>query len=222
MMGLGFIETKRERFETMALPVIAQRSESGPGDRAPGRPRSERAHRAILQAALELLAERGYERLTMEAIAELAGVGKATVYRRWNSKEKVLAAAVAGFVSENVLPDTGSIESDLVHLLRGASVTYRGLPGRIMPGLVSAMAQDAALAHAVRTGFLARRRAALRTVMVRGIRRGELREDIDLELALDFLSGPLFFRLLISGQPIDDEMARGTVDMMLRGMARSR
>lgn len=207
----------------MAVSAIAERSRaSGTGERSPGRPRSERAHRAILQAALELLASRGYERLTMEAIAEVAGVGKATVYRRWNSKEKVLAAAVASFVSENTLPDTGSIEADLLHLVRGAAVNYRGLPGRIMPGLVSAMAQDEALAQAVRTGFLARRRAALRTVMVRGIRRGELREDIDLELALDFLGGPLFFRLLVSGEPIDDAMARGTVEMMLRGMARPR
>lgn len=183
-----------------------------------GRPRSERAHRAILRATLELLAEQGYEGLAMESIAERAGVGKATVYRRWKNKAEVLTAAVEGFVSENTLPDTGSIEEDLLHLMRRAVANYQGLPGRIMPGLIAGMAQDPALAHVVRTSFLAQRQAALRTVLVRGIRRGELREDFDLDLALDLLGGGILVRLLINGGAIDEQLARGTVEVVLRGI----
>ena len=190
-----------------------------PVPRPPGRPRSARADRAILRATLELLAEAGIEGLTMEGIAERAGVGKATLYRRWTGREEVVAAAVEGFVSEITIPDTGTIEGDLLHLMRHAVALYKGRPGRIMPGLVSAMAHSDALARTVRDGFLAHRRTALRTVLERAVRRGELRCDADLELALDFLGGPLFYRLLVTGGPLDDELARGVVDVMLRGMA---
>ncbi|MEX1184412.1 MAG: TetR-like C-terminal domain-containing protein [Gemmatimonadota bacterium] len=86
-------------------------------------------------------------------------------------------------------------------------------------GLVSAMAEHEAVASAVREGFLAARRAALRSVLGRGVDRCELRRDIDLELALDFLGGPLFYRLLVTGGPLDDRLAEGTVDIMLRGLA---
>jgi AcrR family transcriptional regulator len=198
--------------------VLKQKSKRGRVQRGPGRPRSERAHKAILRSALELLAERGYEGFTMEAIAERAGVGKATVYRRWKGRDEVLTAAVAGFVTENTIPDTGSVEEDLLLLMRGAVRNYQGLPGRIMPGLISAMAQDETLARTFRHGFLEQRRCALREVLERGIRRGELREEVDLELALDFMGGALFTRLLLTGGPVDDDLARGSVDMMLRGM----
>lgn len=186
-------------------------------DRSPGRPRSERAHRAILDATLELLAEEGWSGLTIEGIADRAGVGKATIYRRWDNLQQVLTAAVEEFVSEIVIPDTGSLRSDLLGLMKGAVEVYRGRPGRIMPGLVAAMARHSEVATAVRDGFLAERRRALKAVLDRGIDRGELRRDIDGELLLDFLGGPLFYRLLITGGAIDEELARGTVDMMLRG-----
>lgn len=189
--------------------------------RAPGRPRSERAHRAILSATMDLLADQGYEGLTMEAIAERAGVGKATVYRRWKEKEAVVAAAVEGAVRRITVPDTGALRTDLLHLMRRAVSLYRGQAGRIVPGLVSAMARSDALARSVREGFLATRRSALRDVLRRGIERGELRGDIDLELALDFLGGPLFYRLLVTGGALDDDLATGVVDVMLRGMEAS-
>lgn len=186
----------------------------------PGRPRSERVHRAILDATLELLAERGWDGLTMEGIAGRAGVGKATVYRRWKSREGVLAAAVDRLVGEEIaIPDTGALRSDLGVLMARAVALYRGPPGRMMPGLVSAMARHPEVAEAVRTGFLASRRDALREVLDRGVLRGELRADTDPELALDFLGGPLFYRLLVTGGPLDEALAAGTVDVLLRGLA---
>lgn len=189
------------------------------GPRRPGRPRSEETHQAILEAAMQILAERGWSGFTMQGVADRAGVGKAAIYRRWKSREAVLTAGVESMVSEIGLPDSGSIRGDLLELMQRAVALYRGASGRRMPGLVAAMAQHQEVATAVREAFLAPRRAALREVLERGVERGELRPDIDRELALDFLGGPLFYRLLITGGPLDEALAEGTVDVMLRGLS---
>jgi AcrR family transcriptional regulator len=185
-----------------------------------GRPRDERADRAILAAALGLMAEHGVRDLRMDDVAEHAGVGKATIYRRYRSKDDLVTAAVAGLVSEITVPDTGSTRADLLGLMRRAVKVYRGsVEAGVMPGLVDAMSRDVELARSVREGFLAGRRAALRAVLERGIDRGDLRADLDLELALDVLGGPLFYRLLITGGPIDERLADGVVGLILRGFA---
>jgi AcrR family transcriptional regulator len=188
--------------------------------RGRGRPRSERADRAIIEAAIDGLAEDGFEGLTMEGVAARAGVGKATVYRRWASKEALVRGAVEAFVSGIAIPNSGRVETDLLVLMGEAVEVYRGRPGQLMPGLVSAMARYPDLARVVREDFLRARRSALRTVVRRGIERGELRPDVDVELALDFLGGPLFYRLLVTGGPLDEALARGVVEVMLRGMAK--
>lgn len=187
-----------------------------------GRPRSPEASRAILAATIDTLADIGFDGLTMEAVAARAGVGKTTVYRRWGSKEKLVQAAIEAIVRGIAIPDTGNVREDLLSLEREAVAVYRGKPGRVMPGLVSAMARYPQLADAVRQDFLESRREGLRAVLLRGIERGEVREDADLELALDFLGGPLFYRLLITGGPLDDDLARGVVDLMLDGLATRR
>ncbi len=152
-------------------------------------------------------------------MAERAGVGKTTIYRRWSSKEELVRAAVEAFVEGIAIPNSGSVRADLLALEREAVSVYRGKPGRLMPGLVSAMARYPELAGTVREDFLRSRRAALATVLRRGIERGEIREDADLELALDCLGGPLFYRLLVTGGPLDDALAEGVVDVMLQGLA---
>jgi hypothetical protein len=93
------------------------------------------------------------------------------------------------------------------------------LPLRLMPKLIGAMAEHPELARAVRDGFLAGRRAALSEVLRRGIERGDLRPDLDLELALDVLGGPLFYRVLVTGGPLDEQLADGIADLILRGFA---
>jgi AcrR family transcriptional regulator len=179
-----------------------------------GRPRDERADRAILAAALELMAEHGVRDLRMDDVAERAGVGKATIYRRYRSKDELITDAVAALVSEITVPDTGSTRADLLGLMRRAVKVYRGsVEAGVMPGLVDAMSRD---------GFLAGRRAALRAVLERGVDRGDLRAGLDLELALDVLGGPLFYRLLITGGPIDERLADGVVELILRGFAPAR
>jgi AcrR family transcriptional regulator len=186
-----------------------------------GRPRDEGADRAILQATLELIAERGVHGFRTEDVAARAGVGKGAIYRRHRSKDNLVTAAVAALVDQEiVVPDTGSTRADLLALMREAVELYRGsMPGRLMPNLVSAMAERPELARVVREGFLIRRRLALAEVLRRGVERGDLRPDIDLELALDLLGGPLFYRLLITGGPLDEQLAEGVTELILRGFA---
>jgi AcrR family transcriptional regulator len=188
--------------------------------RRPGRPRSEEAHGAILSAAIALTREVGYDALAMDAIAARAGVGKATVYRRWASKEALMAEAVEQLVRAFPLPDTGTTEGDLLAMMRGSVGMYRDPATKgLLSGLVAAMARSERIAQAVRTGFIAARRDALRRVLARGVARGDLRKGLDFELALDLLSGPLLFRALITGGPIDERLARGVVEAVLRGLA---
>jgi AcrR family transcriptional regulator len=191
--------------------------------RAIGRPRDARADRAIVEATLELIAEQGVDELCVDDVARRAGVGKAAIYRRYRSKEELVADAVAGLVSEIEVPDAGSTRGDLLELMRQAVAVYSDpIAAGVMPGLLGAVGRDPQLASALRDGFLTGRRAALVEVLERGIRRGDLRRDLDLELALDTLGGALFYRLLVTGGPIDQRLANGVVELILRGFAPSK
>ena len=186
-----------------------------------GRPREVRVDGAILAATLELVAEVGIHDFRMDDVAERAGVGKAAIYRRYRSKDELVTATVAALVSEITVPDTGSTREDLLALMRGAVEVYGDpIKAGVMPSLVGAMPQRAELARAVRDGFLSQRRAALRAVLDRGVARGDLRADLDVELALDVLGGALFYRLLVTGGPIDGDLAEGVAELILRGFAR--
>jgi AcrR family transcriptional regulator len=206
---------------TVRLSSIKRgRMQSDAGTARPiGRPRETRTDRAILRATLELIAELGVHEFRTEDVAARAGVGKGAIYRRYRSKDELVTAAVAALVSEEIaVPDTGSTRADLLVLMRDAVELYRGSrAGRLMPDLVGAMARKPELARAVRDGFLAGRRAALTDVLGRGVERGDLHPDLDVELALDVLGGPLFYRLLITGGPIDGKLAEGVADLILRG-----
>lgn len=183
----------------------------------PGRPRSAEAHAAILQASLELIREVGFDALAMDAIAARAGVGKATVYRRWKSKELLVVEAIDAIVRAVPDPDTGSTEGDLMALMHATLRMYADpATAALLSGLVAAMVRSEAIAQAVRGGFVGMRREAMRRALRRGIGRGELRADTDLELALDLLSGPLLYRYLISGEAVDEGLARGAVSAVLR------
>jgi len=190
-------------------------------ERPLGRPRDARADRAILEATLDLIAERGVYEFRTEDVASRAGVGKGAIYRRYRSKDELVTAAIGVLVSEEIaLPDTGSTRADLLVLMREAVEFYRGsFAGRLMPNVIGAIAQRPELARAVRDGFLAGRRAALSEVLRRGVERGDLAPNLDVELALDVLGGPLFYRLLVTGGPIDEQLAEGVADLIMRGFA---
>lgn len=188
--------------------------------RSRGRPRSEEAHVAILVAAVALTREIGYDAVTMDGIAARAGVGKTTVYRRWSSKELLVTEAIGRIVRSFPVPRTGSLEGDLLQLMLQAIAMYRDPASlALLSGLVAAMARSTPIAEAVRRGFVASWREAVRSVLTRGVARGDLRADTDVELALDLLGGPPFYRFLITGTAIDERLARALVATLLRGFA---
>lgn len=178
-----------------------------------GRPRSAEADRAILDAALEIFAEQGYDGLTIEGVAARAGVGKATIYRRYPSKvDLVMAAASCLAQAATPEPDTGSVADDLRVLARGlVHVLTQTVVGRVVPQIVAEVPRNPELAAAYRE-FVASRRRVVIAALERGIARGELRADTDAELVADLGAGPIFYRHLVSGGPLDESVTDRVVD----------
>jgi AcrR family transcriptional regulator len=176
--------------------------------KARGRPLSPAAGDRILDAAIELLGERGIEGMSIDEITTRAGVGKATVYRRWGSKEDIVIAALERFVRDIRIPDSGSLRTDLLSLLRDASKAYRSPRGRLLSALASAMERHPRLAETVRSDFLGPRRRAVLAVLERARERGELGADVDLDLVHDLMVGPFLYRRLFTGGPIDSELTK--------------
>jgi AcrR family transcriptional regulator len=187
--------------------------------RTPGRPRSDEAHEAILDAALAVLRDVGLDGVTMEGVAARAGVGKATVYRRWSSKEAMVTEAVARIVETLPVPDTGDTDSDVLALMLDSAELYRD-PATVplLSGLVAAMVRSPSIASAVLSGFHAIRRDALLAILTRGITRGDLPAHTDVGLAIDLLNGPLFYRALWTGEPVDEPFTGAAVRAVLRGL----
>jgi AcrR family transcriptional regulator len=169
--------------------------------RRPGRPRSTRAHTAILEATLGLLAERGLSALTIEGVAARAGVGKATVYRRWASKTELVREAVGRIgVQSMQVPDTGSVRGDVVAMMRGRRKTASATgAGFFIPRLVAEAANDPELRSLFDEVLVQPGQRVMARILERGIERGELRSDLDLESAVDLLVGAMSYRLLYSG-----------------------
>jgi AcrR family transcriptional regulator len=169
--------------------------------RPPGRPRSVEADEAILQAALELLASGGYRALTMERVRDRSGVGKATIYRRYGSKEELVTAAIKRLNAHIPMPeDSGSLEGDFQAtagmILAGAAETGALA---LMPRLLSEVVGEPAMHALFHEHLVEPRRAIMRVVVERAQGRGELRADVDPELAIDLLVGPFIYRLIIAG-----------------------
>jgi AcrR family transcriptional regulator len=206
----------------MALPANAvDEPDAGAPPRRGGRPRSTEAELAILQATRELLVEGGVEKLTIEGVASRAGVAKTTIYRRWRDKDELALAVVLDMVERVVeLPELGDTRGELLAFV-GAAVEVLGstLMGRVMQGLVSDLATDPDLAKAFRERVVSVRDAEVDRLVARGIARGDLRAGTDPQIAHDLLIGPVYYRLLLTGQPLDRAFATQTVDAVLRAFA---
>ena len=184
-----------------------------------GRPRSQVAHDAILTAAIALIRDVGYDAVTMEGVAARAGVGKATLYRRWSGKEMLVAEAIAQIAGMMPDPETGSLRGDVLAVMRMSAGMYRDpASGALLSGLVAAIARSEPIAAAVRGGFVATRRAALRKVLERWRDGGELRPDLDLEILMDVITGPLFYRFLLRGEAVTDAVVETILDTLLTGI----
>ena len=188
--------------------------------RRPGRPRSAAADSAILQATLELLLDTGYRGLTMEQVRARAGVGKATLYRRYGSKEELVAAAVRHLNQEIPVPDTGTVRDDILAVAGSvlAAATRVGA-ATFMPRMLAESAGDPEMHRIFYENLVAPRRAVMAAVLRRGVERGELRPDLDVELAVDLIGGPWVYRLLISGGKLPEVGPEGLVDLVLSGIA---
>jgi AcrR family transcriptional regulator len=187
--------------------------------RAPGRPRSSEADRAILSATVDLLVEAGYPGVTIEGVAARAGVAKTTIYRRWPSKAEMVVEAVREFAHKTpVEVDAGvreSLSQALTGLICGINRTHMA---QVMTRLAVEMAHDEELAEAVRRGMIEPRRQASCALLRRGIEAGELRADIDLDLVSQMLGGPLMYRVLFTGEPVDEPLVRRTVETLMDGI----
>src|SRR3954451_3371481 len=188
-------------------------------ERRPGRPRSATADRAILDAARALLCERRPREVSMEAIAERAGVGKATLYRRWKSREE-LALALLEDVSTGALPvaDMGDTRAELVALIRQTiTALTESVMGPVVQGLASELIGDPDLRAAMQERVIAVRRQVVREVLDRAVARGDVRADLDVTIGAELLVGPVYYRLMISGEPLEEGLAERIVDTLLAG-----
>ena len=196
---------------------MAEFVQAGVGGR--GRPRSERARRAILKAAGELLERDGFTAVTMERIAERAGVSKATIYRWWPNKAAVMTDSFLELVVADTSPlDTGSAREDLRLRLRGLAHVLAGRSGRFVAALIAQSQADPEVAEALRTHWISVRRRETRPLLRRGIERGELRSDLDLEVAIDALYGPVYWRMLTGYAPLSDDFVDRLVDHVIVGL----
>lgn len=190
--------------------------------RAPGRPRSEQAHTAILRGTLKLLGQNGFSDLTIEDVADHAGVGKATIYRWWPNKAALIADAFASSTIRQLhFPDTGSVRTDMSQQMRKVIQIFRGRQGRIVSAMLAAGQTDRVLMAAFRDRFMMPRRQDAYATLRRGIRRGELPKNSDLDLLLDALYGPIYMRFLIRHDTLTPDFVDGLCDLILGG-ARAR
>jgi AcrR family transcriptional regulator len=184
--------------------------------RAPGRPRSEQARQSILRSTLKLLAKRGFSELTIEAVAAHAGVAKATVYRWWPDKAALIADAFASSTTSKLhFPDTGSVRTDMSQQMRQLVKIFRSRRGRIVSAMLGAGQSDSSLIAAFRERFLKPRRQEAYATLRRGIRRGELRNNVDMDLLLDSLYGPIYMRFLIRHDRLTSDFVEGLCDLSL-------
>jgi AcrR family transcriptional regulator len=184
-----------------------------------GRPRSERARLATLEAAADLLVEGGLTAATMEAIAARAGVSKVTIYKWWPSRGAVAVDAYFHRFDETYsYVDTGDVAADLTTQVRLLIHAFRGRAGEIMAELIGRAQTDPVLAETLRTGWLVPRREAAAAVLERAVARGQLRPDADIPTVMDELYAPLYWRLLMRHQPLDDALADELVRNTLEGV----
>lgn len=188
--------------------------------RARGRPRSVEARAAILRAARELIAEAGTSGLTMEAVAARAGVGKPTVYRWWPDRH---AVAMAALMSEPApapaAPRKRSALAGLRRQLLDVAEVFAAPTGRSAASLIASADANSELAKAFRNHFVLARREEGRVLLAEAVADGELRDDLDIDVALDLIYGPLFFRLLLGHAPLDAASVTRIFKDALRGLA---
>lgn len=191
--------------------------------RGRGRPRSLEAEAAILKATLQLLERKPLRKVTADAIARRAGVSKATIYKWWPNKSQVALDAFLASMTERVmLPDTGAAESDFCVQLKSVMAFYTSTLGRLFCQFLAEGQSDPAFLSLFRERFLFARRDAARVMWRRGVDRGEIREDVDSEMVMDMIYGPMVFRLLAGHGSLSESESESLVRMVFQGIGYAR
>ena len=192
-----------------------------PEARPPGRPRDPALRGAILAAARDLLDEGGLPAVTMEAIARRAGVGKPTIYRHWPNAP---AVAMAAFLETATPPAAGGTPGrpleDLRRQLAAIAAAFAARTGRNVKAMIAATQGETELAKAFRNQFVAASRAEGKALLARALEAGEIRVDVDLEVAVDLIYGPIYYRLLVGHAPLDRDFTDALLREVLAGLAR--
>ena len=182
----------------------------------PGRRRDHTRDGEILQAALDVLAETGYDGMTIDMVAARARAGKATLYRRWASKAELVVDAVAcmkrGEIDFEHLPDTGSLRGDLVAQIKPPAIADAAHRLRVMGGLMSVLSRDPGLATAVNAAIVEPRAAINRILMRRAVDRGEISADCDIDTLSLVTPSMAAYRVLVLRRPVDREFLLSLID----------
>jgi AcrR family transcriptional regulator len=182
----------------------------------PGRPRDPDVHQAILEATRALLRERGYPRLSIEGVADRAGVGKTTIYRRWSTKGLLVAEAIFGRTKAVPMPDTGDVRRDIrIALDWGVAEVAAPEAKAALPGMLAELGTDPELKRSIQQGVLLPEYARTRAVLERGVERGQLSPRLDLDLVMDALIGTVFCRAVILDHPLKGEVLDNLVELVL-------
>jgi AcrR family transcriptional regulator len=200
---------------SVIVPVIAAAAVGDSAAPRRGRPRDVRCDEAILRATLEILTTGGAANLSIDAVAARAGVGKATIYRRWSSKEALVLEALSSDTAIMEIPDTGSLRGDLeayfdllIDRLNG------GKNSDVLPHLIEAACYDPEVRSSL-DSYISARQKPLRVVLQRGEQRGEIAPGVDVKVMLDVLVGPVMYRKLLTGGRLDRSFVRKLLDLVL-------
>jgi AcrR family transcriptional regulator len=184
-----------------------------------GRQRSVEAEAAILKAALHLLERKPLRSVTADAIAQRAGVSKATIYKWWPNKSMVaLDAYLGGMTARVTIPDTGCAERDFSEQLKSVMTFYKSPLGRLFCQFIAEGQSDPAFLALFRDRFLFARRDSARVMWRRGVERGEIRKELDGEIVLDLVYGPMIFRLLAGHGSINGGESEAMIEAIFNGI----
>jgi AcrR family transcriptional regulator len=205
-------KTRRRR----PAPLRGHSSESAPtAVRVRGRPKNPSIDAEVVAAVLDALRVRGYRGVTIEGIARKVMRARTSLYRRWPSKRHLVADAVVAELGAQPAPDTGSLRKDLRAAVGTLLTAFNGTMGKALPGLVADMALDPALARMIRDKVLAARRRSIRAAFERGMARGESGRGFDIEVLIDMLTAPFYFRALFGHLPSTPATVNAVVDYVL-------
>lgn len=184
-----------------------------------GRPRNLEAQKSILSASYDLLLENGFQAVTVDKIAECAQVSKATIYKWWPNKAAVIMDGFLYAASERLpVPDTGSAYDDILIHATNLTKFLTSQEGTIIKQLLGEGQFDSGLADAYRDRYFRPRRLEARRLLEKGVQRGELKKNIDIDICIDLIYGPIFYRLLVTGEPLDESYVQQLIVNAFEGI----